>query len=219
MLDKVLNINANKPYADKKTAVRTYEKFVRDPHTREFFPKDSIVFSPAAVYLSKLNWFVKEVKFTTDNKVHLVFYISEFEFQTNIDFLNFYSNIRQEFKINKKNIGDYKDSLLSVNLSIKKQEVVINDSIENYRLTGVKNLFSRINNMNLGTKLKRTDSYALNGLIDGIKEELTYEIEQIQSAVYTFIQKFDKFKFNENYIFEDDGSDILIIERISKEYV
>ena len=219
MLDKVVNINANKPYADRRTAARTYEKFIGEPHVRELFPKDSIVFSPAAVFLSKLNWFVKEVKFTKDNKVNLVFYISEFEFQTTIDFVGFYNNLRQEFKIIKRNPGDYRDSLLTATLSLKKQELTFDESIDTYRLTGVKNLFSRINNVNLGTDLQRTDSYALNGLLDGIKEELVYEMEQIQRAVYTFIQKFDKFKFHENYIFEDDGSDKLIIERISKEYV
>ncbi len=219
MLDKVININANKPYADRKTAARTYEKFIRDPHVRDFFPKDSIVFSSAAVFLSKLNWFVKEVKFTKDNKVHLVFFISEFEFQTTIDFVSFYNNLRQEFKVIKKNSGDYRDSLLTAKLSLKKHELNFDESIDNYRLTGVKNLFSRINNVNMGTDLQRTDSYVLNSLLDGIKEELIYEMEQIQNAVYTFIQKFDKFKFHENYVFEDDGSDKLIIERISKEYV
>ena len=40
MLDKVLNIEANKPYADRKSAARTYEKFIRKHQAQNFFPKD-----------------------------------------------------------------------------------------------------------------------------------------------------------------------------------
>ncbi len=217
MLDKVLNIEANKPYADRKSAARTYEKFIRQHQAQNFFPKDSIVFSPAAIYLSKLNWFVKEVQFTSDGKILFSFSISDYELQTTIDMVNFYKEERQKYFIVNKISDEYRNYFLSATISVNKSKINLEQVIDNYRLTGIRNLFSKINSMNFGTRLLRTDSYVLNGLLDGISDEISYEMEQIQNAVYTFIQKFDKFKINENY-FKNINSEFILLERISKEY-
>ncbi len=218
MLEKVINIDVTQPYADKRKSAATYEKFIRQTQIAEFFPKDSIAFSPAAVYLSKLNWFAKEVRFTNDNKVFLILIISDFEFRTYIDFPNFYRNLRQVYYVTKITKDNYKDTVLSAQVSFKKEKIKLDEVIENFRLTGLRNLFARIGTLNTGTILTIEESYTLNGLLDGIRDEIWSELEKIQNAVYTFIQKFDKFKFNENHIFEYDGYEPIILERISKEY-
>lgn len=219
MLDKIVNIEANKPYGDRNRTVSTYEKFIAQAQVKEHFPKDSLAFSPAAVYLSKLNWFAKEIRFTNDNKIFLVLVISDFEFRTVVDLNNFYKNLRQVFFITKYFPDNYRNSIISAQISVKKNKINLNEKIENYRLTGLKNLFNKVNSFSNGTKLTIEESYTLNGLLDGIKEEILAEFEKILNAIYTFIQKFDKFKFNENHIFGYDGLEPVIIERISKEYV
>jgi hypothetical protein len=218
MLDKIINVDTSTPYTDKKNPAFAYEKFIRQSQVAEFFPKDSIAFSPAAVYLSKLNWFAKEVRFTNDNRVFLVLVISDFEFRTILDLKNVYKDLRQVYFISKKFPDNYKDTIITAQISLKKEKINLNEIIENYRLTGIRNLFSRIGGFSNGTKLTIDESYTLNGLLDGIKEEIWNELEKIQNAVYTFIQKFDKFKFNENHVFEYDGYEPIILERISKEY-
>lgn len=218
MLDKIINIDTNTLYSEKKNPTAAYEKFIRQPQMAEFFPKDSIAFSPAAVYLSKLNWFAKEVRFAKDNKVFLVLVISDFELKTIIDLKNFYKELRQVYYISRRIPDNYKDTIINAQISYKKEKVKFNEVIENYRLTGLRNLFFRIDSFSYGTKLSIEESYTLNELLDGIKDEIWNELEKIQNAVYTFIQKFDKFKFNENHIFEYDGYQPIILERISKEY-
>jgi hypothetical protein len=218
MLEKITNIDTKTVISDKRRAAATYEKFIKKSQMADFFPKDSIAFSPAAIFLSQLNWFAKEVRFSSDNVVFLTFVISDLEFKTSIDFKNFYKDLRQTYLISQKKSDNYKDTLITAQISYKKEKIKFNEVIENYRLTGLKNLFSRIDKFSYGTKLSVNESYTLNELMDGIKEEILYELEKIQNAIYTFIQKFDKFKFNENYIFEYDGYQPVILERISKEY-
>lgn len=71
MLEKIVNINSNNPYGGGKKRSGNFEKFLNKPHLEKELGRDSISFSPGVIYLSRINWQLKEINYHGDEKVNL----------------------------------------------------------------------------------------------------------------------------------------------------
>jgi hypothetical protein len=107
MLGKIANINPDGKYTNAKR-YGNYENFLQKSFDSNFFPRDSIVFSSAAVFLSKIGWYLNEVKNHSKDKIHLNFIIDEIEFSADIDLVGFTVSSRQLLGMIKKSTSSQK---------------------------------------------------------------------------------------------------------------
>lgn len=213
MLDRVLNIKTGIGIRGEERAA-SYEKFVSTPAMKEAFGKDSIIFSPAALYLAKLNWQLREINYPTKDKVFLDFYIGDFHFQIEIDFLIFYSRNRQTLHISRIKKPVDKRKRYSTFLSVRKDKLRLMEEYLEADLEGIKILFDRIIDFDTNNRLAENTTQDNQRLLAGIETRLYSDLQYIFAAIFTFIDKLGKFNVIKNHKFSDEVSEQVIIENI-----
>ncbi len=216
MLGKITHINPDGKYTKAKS-YGNYENFLKKSFDSNFFPRDSIVFSSAAVFLSKIGWNLKEVKNHSRDKLHLILQINDIEFSADIDLVAFSVSPRQLLSMVKRKFESNKTIKTLVKVSVRKlfyleEEMIIRD------LKGVNRLFDRIDQLKLEGNYDKYDSYAFNSLIDGYQEELEEDFIFILSGLYTFVEKLKKFENIKSFNQIDDKKSPIIIENIVTAY-
>ncbi|MGE5362972.1 MAG: hypothetical protein ACM3SM_02495 [Bacteroidota bacterium] len=174
---------------------------------------DSIRFSPAARLLTKIGWQLKEVTFSSNEKLLLVFVAEQFEFETEVDFLRITRDLRQYYRINMRNTGTY--SLVSVNLSVAKGRYNQDEDIRPVKLKGIRKLFDRILALGLSGSIDKYEISALATLIEGLEEAMTDEFIFINSALYNLINKLSNNKLPSGLVFKEDNKDYIIIDKVA----
>ena len=218
MLEKIININTNHSYKGSKKS-SSHEKFLKKPYIQKEFGKDSIIFSPAALYLSKINWHLKDIEFPASDKITISFFIYDYEFQTEIDLMNFFSEPHQAFKIIKDELFPEKRARSTLELAVRKREIIPAEDFGEIELKGLENLFSRIFALNINPQLDKYDSYTIKTLLEGIEYKLMDEFQIIMSKLYTLIIKLDKYNLVNDFNLQEDNSQDIIIEKIATVYV
>lgn len=213
MLDRVLNIKTRMGVRSEERAA-SYEKFAANPAMKDAFGKDSIIFSPAALYLAKLNWQLREINYPSKDKIFLDFYISDFHFQIEIDFLVFYSKERQTIHISRIKKPRDKRKRYSAFLSVKKDKMRFMEDYMETDLDGIKILFDRIIDLEARDRLVIGNRGASRNLISGIETRLFSDLQYIFAAIFTFIDKLAKFNVIKKHKFSGDTSEPVIIETI-----
>lgn len=216
MLGKIGNINPDGKYAKAKK-YGNFENFLQKSFDSNFFPRDSIIFSSAAVFLSKIGWYLKEVKNQSKDKIHINFLIDEVEFSADIDLVGFTVAPRQIIGMIKRSNSSKKVVKTFVKVSVKKlyyleEEIILRD------ISGIKKLFGKIDNLKLEGSFDKYDSYAFNNLLYGIDSEIEEDFIFILSGLYTFIEKLKKFDNMKSYKHIDDKKSPVIIENIVTAY-
>ncbi len=213
MLEKIVNINNNQPYKGGKKSNGNFEKFISKTYAEKNFGKDSIIFSPAAVYLSRINWLLKDVSYPADEKIIIEFVIDGFDFKTEIDLVTFATASYQEYTITKKNSSLVKKNSSLVKLKVLKNKIQKSDVFYSNGFKGLKTLFTRVENLNLSSSFDKDESHSINYLLDGISDDIILEFENINNSLLTFINKLGKFDFVKELKFADDHEP-MIIEKV-----
>lgn len=214
MLERIANIETKNGFKGSRKAT-PYEKFLRKPFAEKEFGKDSIVFSPAAVFLSSIGWQLKEVSYPSQDKVKIVFFISDFEFETVVDLVDFYQTTHQSFKVTQNRMIDGKAGKVMVDLSVKKPDYTLPEEQSRTLINSLKELFGRISDMRIYSEFDRLDSTVLNTIIDGIETKLVKEFDEILKALYLFVNKLGKFKIASSHQFEQNYDSPITIEKIN----
>lgn len=210
MLERILNIKTELDLTRKQKS--SYEKFLTKPSTVKEFGRDSIVFSPAAIYMARLNWHLLEVSQIKDGCMRFSFVIEGKEFSTELCFKTFYSDIRQSYRVSK-DFDDNKKTIIEV--SVFKDLVKLEDEGKSFSLKNLNILFGRIVDLELSGSIERPNSCFLEELMDGIEIPVAGEFANIQASLYSFIHKLGKFNFIKNYSFRTDFLDPVIIDKIT----
>lgn len=216
MLGKIVNINPDGKYSKAKKH-GNYESFLKKSFDSNFFPRDSIVFSSAAVFLSKIGWQLKEVRNQSKDKIHINFVVSDIEFSADVDLVGFIVSPRQLIGMIKRNGQSNKVIKTFVKASVRKL-FYLEEEIDSRELKGINNLFSKIDKLQLEGNFDKYDSFAFNNLLDGISSEIEDDFIFILSGLYTFIEKLKKYETMKSYKHIDDQKAPIVIENIVTAY-
>jgi len=213
MLEKISNISTKTSFKNKKRT-KDFQEYFQKSYIEKPSGKDAIIFSPAVLFLNKINWQLKEITFPSKEKIHLNFSIQEFEFNTDIDFLDFYNTSRQLFKIIKTDPFPTNKNKTFIALSIKKEILEIFDKLHFTNINGIRMLLERVGNLHIEGEIGENDTFVLDNLMEGIGEQINEDFKNIMNSIYTFIDKLNKFNLINGYEFESDDSPHIIIEKI-----
>jgi len=211
MLGGIENIKAG---FDFKGGVHSgYERFRYLPVSNNPGGNDSVKFSPAAHYMSKVHWQVKQIRSMGKERVYLEFLLEDFEFHTEIDYIKLYNEPYHSLEIIKQaGINENKKYLLKMQMRKRKAYPLKED--EAVKLKSLSTLFERIFEMKIEGAFDRSDSSALAHLTDGLAEKLENEFYFIFGLILTFVEKMGIIKVDGNLNFVQPDSDPLIIEKI-----
>ena len=210
MLEKIININSNQPYKGKKKS-GNFEKFLNKPQIEKVFGKDSISFSPGALYLSKINWQLKEIDYPAEEKVVVQFIIDEFEFTSEVDFVNFYTNNYQKYKVNKKKVDQWEKTKALVEFKVYKGQLMLEDNYSAFQPNAIRSIFKKISN----SPMEIEDSHKYSDLLYGIEDDLVLEFQLITNHLYTFINKMGKYNIVNDYVFNLADEKPITLEKIT----
>jgi hypothetical protein len=211
MLEKIANINANNPYNGGKKKSGNFEKFLNKPHIERELGKDSISFSPGALYLSRINWQLKDVSYQGDEKILVEFIIDGFDINAEVDFVDFYNNSRQKFKVTRKQIEEGESQKALIIFDVHKGQIMLEDDRRLVELTALKRIFDKISN-----SISEYDvNFDYNNFIEGLKDDLTVEFQIITNHLYTFINKMGKYNIVNEFVFNRENEDPIRIQKVT----
>ena len=219
MLDKIINIKAALQYQKEKGIYNSSEKSSLEEILAgavKNIPgvKDSIKFSPAAHFLARINWQLKDLALDNGGKLVIAFSIGTFDFRTEVDFLNFHTAARQFYEISSGRIAGNKYIKAQLGISAAKKSKSPVDEKPEVDLPGLNALFNRVFSLELSGEIDKYYSSALHELMDGINGTLIGEFDYINAALFTLIDKISPGKMAPNYVFGDERNEPLIIEKI-----
>ncbi|OGU37439.1 MAG: hypothetical protein A2068_00370 [Ignavibacteria bacterium GWB2_35_6b] len=210
MLEKIANINSNNPYGGGKKKSGNFEKFLSKPHIEKEFGRDSISLSPGAIYLSRINWQLKEIN-QGDEKVVVEFIIDGFDIFAEVDFVNFYTNSRQKFKVATKQVDSWENKKSLIVFDVHKGQIMLEDDRRLVELGALKKIYEKISNSFSGGG----SDINYTSIIESLKDELTLEFQIITNHLYTFINKLGKYNIVNEFVFNREHEEPIRIERVT----
>lgn len=207
MLDKIININSNFQYKGGGSHSPGFDKIFNGVITSR--NNDSIKLSPLAQYLSRVNWQLKELSFTSKTRLHIELLVDGFEFSTEIDLNDYFRLNRQLYNIFKTFETGLFTSKILLRISSRKRKLILNDNPGKLEMKGLYRLFEKIS-MTEGDPERQ-----ILNLQDGIRTELIDEMEFINMVIYNLINKSGLGSVPESVLFPEDETEIIIIEKIT----
>ncbi len=215
MLDKILNINPQEKYksGSKITASQLYS-VNRHEHDRHR-SKDSALFSPLAKLMSKMNWKILSVQFTSEDELLFHFLINNIEFITVINFKELYTSSKQKFTLIKSEKKNNKETSYKVNLEVEKDNIAILNKPEYLNTDSIDELYERIINRAIYRDNNITEPYILGEIVSDLQENLNLEFNNILKAIYTYISARGNGRIKNNFILKTHKNIPIIINKVS----
>jgi hypothetical protein len=213
MLDKIENISQNAPYSGGNNPKQNSDKNFYREFEQRMSAQDKIKFSPAAYYLTRINWQIKDLNYKTSDKVSITFIANNLEFETEVDFLSFYNEKRQRFTISRllEEDGGKKYSFF---ISVKKKAVIINEDADVSQLNAIGGMFDKALLLEIMEYEYKPESVFIEELLTGLKQNLEKEFDYVVSTLFTLLYKLKNYKIIDNYKFEEDKEEAFVIEKI-----
>jgi hypothetical protein len=188
MLEQIINITPGSDF--KKT--RNTKGFVRIKNKGSFNKlvfNDTFVFSPAAQYLSKLNWQLKEIHVFPNEKVFLSFVTSNFEFHITLDLSKVsYLDYINYTVICEREYG-FKLRKLLLNLSVGIEEILYSEKIMPIEFGSLETLIGRMLPFTVDNELVKMREAELFRFVEGLEEGLKEEFGYLNVLLFTLIYK------------------------------
>jgi len=209
MLDKIVNINSNFQFKGGGSHSAGFDKIFHGGVTSRLNPNDSIMFSPLAQYLSRINWQLKALSYISKTKMHLDFLFDGFEFSAEIDLLDYFKDNRQTYNIYRTIESGLYTSKILLRISSRKGKLVLTDNPDHITLKALFRLFEK------ASVIQDDSDEFRNTLQEGIRTELQNEFGFINVIIYNIINKVGTIKIPENVLFHDDDAEPVRIEKIT----
>ncbi|MEI7812229.1 MAG: hypothetical protein WCJ01_07365 [Ignavibacteria bacterium] len=212
MLDKIAQVSSNLKL--KNNVYSGIGKKFKGLSHDDFLSHDSIFFSPAVNFMSRIYWQLKEINLNGKEKIALVFIASGFEFHTELDFLSFLSMSRQQYDISMDTTDRGKNERIMLTVSAKKQTPYLNNELNPLELTSLGILFGRIIEFGTAGEMNKSDNIFLISLLDEINDNIIKEFEYINVGFFSLVDKLVPGSIPQKVIFPEDYKEPVIIEKI-----
>jgi|GEM_PF-2497839 len=206
MLEKVVNISPNSDYKKSTGSPKYYKKI--NSYTYSSNPiNDSAWISPATALLAAYGWKLKKINQESD-KVHIIFELDGFEFDTTVDInqLGKFRNI--EYKIKKDVLGFAAEIVVIVTL-IAPVHFNMNDSDFDKTLNSLNEFFEQFKSLSVKKPNIITDQYTIDSLTSDFIDSLNKEFNYINECMMKFLIKYASLKIhhsqNDEIRGEQDG--------------
>lgn len=202
MLEKVTDIKFNSQMAENKNGYKK-NRFTSSSAYNKSNHFDSINISPAFHFMSKLNFKILNIFNSSANKYEIVVELNNYIFDVIIDLNLFFDKREIQFKISPKENGDRKNIFVFLKIIYDGKNSSFDVSTNQ-----VNKFFQRINDSGFGDNSALFDHEILGFLLDGIEDDILFELRNISKAVIHFIEKLYEIKIVErlenNKSFLDD---------------
>jgi hypothetical protein len=213
MLEHIANITPGSDYKKPRNA-KGFEKVLNKGSFNKTVFNDTFVFSPAAQFLSKLNWQLKEIHVFPNEKVFLSFITANFEFHITLDL----SKVRYLDYINYTVICEReylsKQRKLLLNLSIGIEKITYTEKIQENDFSVLEDLIGKMLPMTEKNELAKLSETELNRLLEGLEDGLKDEFGYLNTLLFTLIQKITNITYTLNNSDKNPDAPLIKLEKV-----
>ncbi len=213
MLDKIVHISSDMQFKYCKKQSQ-YKNLKAKKHISEIFSHDSIFFSPAAIYLSSLQWTFNEITFPTENKINLDFLISNFHFSTGIDVQHLTTLPELNLKVSAKIVELNKEGDFAFYFKLQKKYFKFEENNKKVELNNLYTIFRRA--LEIDDFSEEISELKKRSLLENIENDLYEELNIIFDKIFVLIAKLKKFNLSENYFVHEINEPKIRIKDIKK---
>jgi hypothetical protein len=212
MLEKIINITPGSEFknSSKSPELLRYAHASKSPY---FSINDSVNFSPAIQYLKTIEWQLKELSKTANEKLLITFCISELEFRVVVDLSALSKLSFITYEIKRKRSASVAGQTLIVLTSII-SEVLYDENNVSLHLNALNKLLDRFEKLNITDELNGIDIETLSYLAEDISVHLQTEFEYINKFLLVFIEKLTGKKINTGTKSFHKNEQSIIIEKM-----
>ncbi len=215
MFNKIANIGILKDNSSgHQQGYPAAEKAVIRRVKRKKVNKDSIVFSPAALFLTEVKWGLSGVDYSSESQIKFDFNIEELNFKLTVDFNEFYKTSHQVVWVSKDIFRKEARKRHSLKILVRKPNIRLFEKFPPFPVPGIASVFRRVEKMNIKSEFYKYESLALHSLLDGLEYEIYEDFKKIFFVIYSFIDKLDKYDLNHMYVFPNNNMDNILIEKV-----
>lgn len=196
MLEKIVNISPNSDYK-KSTGNTKYYKKVNSYTYASNSINDSILISPATALLSTYGWKLKKFNQQSD-KIHIIFELDDFEFDTTIHINELSKNKIIEYKI-KKDIQGYAAEIVVIVTLSAPIKLDLENNLEK-DLNALKEFFEQFKSLSVKKPNVITDQNTIDSLSREFVGTIEKEINYINNCMIKFLDKYISIKLNFHHI-------------------
>lgn len=212
MLGRILNISTN-PDLKQQRKSHGFGKYFAGGYSHRTDVHDSVTLSPALLYLNEKKWCLKEISQSPNEKMLLVFLVSGLEFSTTVDLLNISYIDRLKYDVLKEREYNGEKTKALAHFSTDVNIHSFNEFDDIIEFKGFKIFFDRLFLLDMDCELNATESKVIHNLLDGIKDEIRYEFDYINSGILTFIEKLKSIKLPRlAFITEEHGNVVTLLK-------
>jgi hypothetical protein len=194
MLNRIANITAGSDF--KSSAKQNNSiKYGKAPIYHIYDGHDSINISPAYNFLTRHNWKIKELNIE-DEKVHICFTLSGFDFTTIISLkqINQLTEIEYTVSREKDNV-DIKNKV-TVDFLVNLSKINYNEDEFQFTLPKLDVFFDRLVSIKGETDVSSLDRKIADKLIEGLARGIQDEFDSINNGLFIFVEKYFNVKIS-----------------------
>ncbi len=214
MLEKITNISPNSDYKKSTGNPKYYKKTNSYSYVSNSI-NDSILISPATALLATYGWKLIKINNQTD-KIHIVFELNGFEFDSTI-YLNELSKFRTiEYKI-KKGIEGYAAEITVLIILITHIKSDLTEIETEKNLDALNEFFEQFKSISVKRPNIITDKLTIDSLSRDFIISLNKEFNYINSCLIKFLNKYASINLNIHHSQSDENrgvKDGIIIKSI-----
>lgn len=212
MLEKINNISAG---SDFTKAVRSsnFGTVLSSTYTRKADAHDSVDISPAFKFLNSVNWKLKEFKHIANEKLFLGFVLSDIEFRTAIDLVNFEKISMFNYNVLKETKKDKTARRIIADLSVRIDSVDYEAEPALINFSALNVFFQRVFDLNIYREITREEKYLFDDLLDGILYGIKDEFIHLNNHVLIFLDKLNGQRVNKKEILKKDYGETVVIKK------
>lgn len=188
MLNKISNITPSTEGFSRPGGNSSVQRSSLSAYSSSSNVSDSIVYSAALVFLSKLKWQLKKMSKTKNGAIYIDLVFDNYEFITSVDISTKGKNSFLDFQIKNLVPGNNNGQKLELEISIQVNDIKDDISESSPKLIYIPMLYDRFFLLNINSEISNKDTNLIK-LIDGIFEGLYKELNEITNRIVVFVEK------------------------------